>query len=221
LKKKSKRTEERDQESTKSFQAKKIEETHTSFETPSCQAAKLNAKPFQDLINYDISQLPKQIQSPKEDMLVKRLKYLQKTKDAKLVYHSEPKELVGFSDASYTPNSEDRKSISGYLFQMNEAAISWKSKKQPIVSLSSMEAEYIAITAAIKEAKWLAKLEEELMLKSKRMMIFEDNQSTIKTAKNEIHTDRSKHRCTIPLRERANSNWSHRDPQLPYWRDDS
>jgi hypothetical protein len=125
---------------------------------------------------------------------VKRIfRYLQKTKNAKLVYHSEPKELVGYSDASYAPNSEDRKSISGYLFQMNGAAISWKSKKQPIVSLSSMEAEYIAITAAIKEAKWLAKLEEELMIKPKKMIIYEDNQSTIKTAKNEIHTDRSKH----------------------------
>ena len=57
-----------------------------------------------------------------------------------------------------------------------------------------MEAEYIAITAAIKEAKWLAKLEEELIvLKPKKMIIYEDNQSTIKTAKNEIHTDRSKH----------------------------
>jgi hypothetical protein len=147
-------------------------------------------------ISYAVSQISKKMQSPNEEdwMLVKRiLRYLQKTKNAKLVYQSEPKELVGFSDASYAPNSEDRKSISGYLFQMNGAAISWKSKKQPIISLSSMEAEYIAITAAIKEAKWLAKLEEELMLKTKKMIIYEDNQSTIKTAKNEIHTDRSKH----------------------------
>jgi hypothetical protein len=136
------------------------------------------------------------MQNPNEEdwMMVKRiLRYLQKTKEAKLVYHAKPKELVGYSDASYAPSSEDRKSISGYLFQMNGAAISWRSKKQPIVSLSSMEAEYIAITAAIKEAQWLAKLEEELMMKQKKMVIFEDNQSTIKTAKNEIHTERSKH----------------------------
>jgi hypothetical protein len=182
------------------------------------QITKTEAKPFEDPtkyreavgalnylavctrpdISYAVSQISKKMQSPNEEdwMLVKRiLRYLQKTKSAKLVYLSDPKELVGYSDASYAPNSEDRKSISGYLFQMNGAAISWKSKKQPIVSLSSMEAEYIAITAAIKEAKWLAKLEEELLLKTKKtkMTIFEDNQSTIKTAKNEIHTDRSKH----------------------------
>jgi hypothetical protein len=147
-------------------------------------------------ISYAVSQISKKMQSPtKEDwMMIKRIfRYLQKTKDAKLVYHSKPEELVGYSDASYAPNTEERKSISGYLFQMNGAAISWKSKKQPIVSLSSMEAEYIALTAAIKEAKWLVKLEEELMLKTKKMVIFEDNQSTIKTAKNEIHTERSKH----------------------------
>ena len=218
---------ERDQESTKIFQTKKIEELITKLSMQDCrgvdtplpqdhQIVKSEAKPFEDPtkyreavgalnylavctrpdISYAVSQISKKMQSPNEEdwMLVKRiLRYLQKTKNAKLVYHSEPKELIGYSDASYAPNSEDRKSISGYLFQMNGAAISWKSKKQPIVSLSSMEAEYIAITAAIKEAKWLAKLEEELMLKSKKMIIFEDNQSTIKTAKNEIHTDRSKH----------------------------
>jgi hypothetical protein len=218
---------ERDQESTKIFQTKKIEEMLTRFNMQDCrgvdtplpqdhQSTKTIAKPFEDPtkyreavgalnylavctrpdISYAVSQISKKMQSPNEEdwMLVKRiLRYLQRTKNAKLVYHAKPKELVGFSDASYAPNSEDRKSISGYLFQMNGAAISWKSKKQPIVSLSSMEAEYIAITAAIKEAKWLAKLEQELMLKTKKMIIYEDNQSTIKTAKNEIHTERSKH----------------------------
>ena len=69
----------------------------------------------------------------------------------------------------------------------------WKSKQQPFVALSSMEAEYIALTSAIKELMWLAKIEQDLKIVPQKMIIFEDNQSTIKTAKNEIHTDRSKH----------------------------
>ena len=76
---------------------------------------------------------------------------------------------------------------------MNGGAISWRSRKQKIVSLSSMEAEYIALTDAVKEGMWLKKMELELKRKNNTLIIFEDNQSAIKTANNKIHNDRSKH----------------------------
>jgi hypothetical protein len=147
-------------------------------------------------ISYAVSQVSKKMQNPSEEdwSLVKRiLRYLKKTEQAKLVYQTKGQALEGYSDASYAPNSEDRKSVSGYAFKMNGAAISWKSKKQPIVSLSSMEAEYIALTSTMKEAIWLIKIQNDLKVKRTKMKIYEDNQSTIKTAKNEIHTERSKH----------------------------
>ncbi len=56
-----------------------------------------------------------------------------------------------------------------------------------------MEAEYIALASAVKEGIWLRKFEKELFATEKALIIFEDNQSTIKTANHRIHNDRSKH----------------------------
>jgi len=131
----------------------------------------------------------------KDWMNVKRiLRYLQSTKTMKIIYsnHSNDQQITGYCDASYAEDRKDRKSTSGYLFMKANGPISWKSKKQPIVSLSSMEAEYIALTSAAQEALWLKKLNKELEMEQ-IMIIYEDNQSTIKTSKDEIHNQRSKH----------------------------
>ena len=66
-----------------------------------------------------------------------------------------------------------------YAYLSNGAAISWRSKKQPIVALSSMEAEYIALASATKEGISLKKLEKDLMIKPSKIIINEDNQSSI------------------------------------------
>jgi hypothetical protein len=121
------------------------------------------------------------------------LRYLQGTKDIKLIYNKEKSELCGYSDASYAEDKKDRHSTSGQVHLKNGGAISWKSKKQKIVSLSSMEAEYIALTDATKEGIWLKKMEKELNEDHTILTIYEDNQSAIKTANNKIHNDRSKH----------------------------
>jgi len=51
--------------------------------------------------------------------------------------------LVGFTDSDYAGDIEDRKSTSGYVFLMNSSVVSWCSKKQPIVTLSTIEAEFV------------------------------------------------------------------------------
>jgi hypothetical protein len=112
--------------------------------------------------------------------------------DLKLTY-SKMSPLEGFSDASYAPNTIDRKSISGFVFMMNGGPISWRSKKQNVVATSSMESEYIALGDAVKEVLWLKKLVVDFKLDSKNLIIWEDNQSTIKFAQHCIHSDRSKH----------------------------
>ena len=147
-------------------------------------------------ISYSVNLLARKMQNPsiQDWQDTKRIfRYLQGTKEMKLVYQKKKSELHGFSDASYAEDKEDRKSKSGHVFMMNGGAVSWKSAKQPIVSLSRMEAEYIALTSATKEGIWLKKFEEEIQMPKKTLTIFEDNQSTIKTATHKIHNDRSKH----------------------------
>ena len=154
-------------------------------------------------IAFAVNQAAQAMREPMQSdwVKVKRImRYLQKTKKMKIVYkrnEKEEDEVIGFSDASYGEDRKDRKSTSGYLFIKAQAPIAWKSKKQPIVSLSSMEAEYIALTAATKEALWLRKLEKEIERKKEndevKIRIYEDNQSAIKTANDEIHNERSKH----------------------------
>ncbi len=79
------------------------------------------------------------------------------------------------------------------MFKYNNCTISWNSAKQKTVSLSSTEAEYIALASAVKEAVWLKQLLEELGRNQEEMNIFCDNKSTICLANNpEFHT-RTKH----------------------------
>lgn len=93
---------------------------------------------------------------------------------------------MGFSDADWGGDTNDRKSTSGYLFQVNSAAISWQSKKQTCVALSTAEAEYVVLASAAQEAIWLRELSSELGMYNPTgaTTIFEDNQSTISLAKN-------------------------------------
>ena len=84
-------------------------------------------------------------------MAVKRIfRYL---KDYGLFYSKDGSdECVDYSDSDWAGDLDDRKSTSGYLFQISGAAISWRSKKQTCVALSTAEAEYIALASASQEA---------------------------------------------------------------------
>ena len=69
---------------------------------------------------------------------------------------------IGFSDADWAGDQNDRRSISGYIFRVGSGPISWKSKKQDCVALSTAEAEYVALSSATQESIWLRKLFTEL-----------------------------------------------------------
>jgi hypothetical protein len=147
-------------------------------------------------ISYAVSQVSRAMQDPTQEdwKNAKRImRYLKKTMDTKIIFKNLKEELQGYSDASYAADKKDRKSHSGYVFTMNGGPISWKSKKQPIVALSSMEAEYIALSEAAKEALWLKKLKDDLQENRNILTIYEDNQSCIKTASDVIRNERSKH----------------------------
>ena len=89
---------------------------------------------------------------------------------------------------------DDRKSTSGYIFQLSGAAISWTSKKQACVALSTAEAEYIALASAAQEAVWVRQLLTDLRSDPEEATrIYEDNQAAICLAKNPQFYGRTKH----------------------------
>jgi hypothetical protein len=89
---------------------------------------------------------------------------------------------MGYTDADWAGDAATRRSTSGYIFNLGSGAISWSSKRQPTVALSSCEAEYVGETQAAKEAIWLRRLLKELLdLKDPlaTTIIFGDNQGAI------------------------------------------
>eukprot|EP00253_Pinus_taeda_P010497 PITA_10497 len=89
---------------------------------------------------------------------------------------------------------DDQKSTSGYVFHMGSGAISWASKKQSIVALSTTEAEYVVATAATCQAVWMRRMLRSLgQEQAKATVIFCDNSSAIALSKNSVFHKRMKH----------------------------
>jgi len=127
---------------------------------------------------------------------VKRiLRYLKGTINYGLVYNrSSDGSLIGYSDADWAGDMDSRHSTTGKLFVMSGAAISWLSRKQPVIALSTSEAEYIALCAATQEVIWLRRLLTGFKAPPERpTTIREDNQSAIAIAKNPVSHARTKH----------------------------
>lgn len=105
-----------------------------------------------------------------------------------------PDELFGYADASWAEDPEHRRSQTGYVFMLANAAIDWRTSRQTVVALSSTEAEYLSLSAATKEALYLRNLMSVLTDTPPRpVVILEDNQSTIKLAHKQVSSDRTKH----------------------------
>jgi hypothetical protein len=127
---------------------------------------------------------------------VKRIfRYLRGTTHYSLVYTREGNtDLQGYSDSDWAGDVATRKSTGGYVFMLGGAAVSWSSKKQQTVALSSTEAEYIALASAIQEAVYLKTLLADLCNPNdESVLIFVDNQGAIKISKNNITSNRTKH----------------------------
>jgi hypothetical protein len=130
-------------------------------------------------------------------MAVKRIfRYLQGTLQMKLQFGATPsKEVLGYCDADCGGDLEDMRFTIGFIFMIGGGAISWSSKRQPTIALSTTEAEYMANTQATKEAIWITKLMTDLVyMEEKKMMVIRcDNQGAISLTKNPTHHARTKH----------------------------
>ena len=131
-------------------------------------------------------------------MMVKHvLRYIKGTQQLKLVYKKSENglKLEGFSDSDWA-SSTDRRSTTGYVFFLNSAggAISWKSRKQPTIALSTCAAEYMALAATTQESLFLTKLVKDFGLScTEPILLHGDNNGSISLVKNPITHDKSKH----------------------------
>jgi hypothetical protein len=137
------------------------------------------------------------------------LRYLAGTKALGLVFGSRNGDVVGdsrgrnthvqvdvcaFSDADWANSKRDRKSITGWVAKLNGDPVSWASKKQRTVALSTCEAELYAEAAAIQEVLWLRGLMKELGLNVRSgSVVYGDNQSALAVSANGVKSERTKH----------------------------
>ena len=95
--------------------------------------------------------------------------------------------LFGFTDSDWVGCLEDKKSTSAYMFSLGSGAISWISKKQAIVALSSLEPEYVVVTASACQAVWLRRLLADFLQEREGVtVIFCDNKAAISMTKKSI-----------------------------------
>ena len=121
------------------------------------------------------------------------LRYLKGTNDLGILYKGDSG-MQGYSDADWAGDTDDRKSTSGYMFLIAGGPVSWKSRKQNTVALSTAEAEYVALSTATQECMWMQKLLSELgNPPDGPTTILEDNQSSIAMARNPQFHGRAKH----------------------------
>jgi hypothetical protein len=128
---------------------------------------------------------------------VKRvLRYLKGTADFGLTFGGpgEGVDLVGWTDSDWAQDVDSRRSVGGFVFDVAGGSVSWSSKKQPTVALSTVEAEYMAASNATREAIWLRVLLEDLgFTQGEATTIHADNQGCIALSRNPVSHSRAKH----------------------------
>ncbi|KAE8735514.1 hypothetical protein F3Y22_tig00000340pilonHSYRG00533 [Hibiscus syriacus] len=149
-------------------------------------------------ISYSVSVVSRFMEEPVYTHLkaVKRiLRYIHGTESLGLFYtKAEDFMLVGYSDSDWCGDVDDRKSTSGYVFFLGDTTFTWISKKQPVVTLSTCEVEYMAARSCVCHVIWLRRLLKELnFAQENATQIYLDSRSAIELAKNHVHHERSKH----------------------------
>ena len=124
------------------------------------------------------------------------LGYLKKTKNLGLQYSKFPAVMEGYTDARWISSVGDNKSTTGRVFTLGGGAISWKSKKQTLITHSTMESEFVALAETGKEDEWLRNFLLEIPLTSNDLSsisIHYDSQATLAKAYSKIYNGKSGH----------------------------
>jgi hypothetical protein len=122
-------------------------------------------------------------------------RYLKGTTDYGITFVKQKSYLlaVGYVDANYVGDLDDRRSTTGYMFTLAGGSICWKSMIQSTIAMSTTEVEYMAAAEAAKEALWLTRLVKELGIQQVGFLLYCDSQSAIYLAKNQVYHARTKH----------------------------
>jgi hypothetical protein len=135
--------------------------------------------------------------SPRESHLTaaKRiLRYLKQTRDVGLWYPKGSKfELIGYSDSDYGGCKINRKSTSGTCQLLGRSLVSWSSKKQNSVAISTAEAEYVSAGSCCAQLLWMKSTLKDYGLNFKNVPLLCDNESAIKMIQNPVQHGRTKH----------------------------
>uniref|UniRef100_A0A5S6QB25 Reverse transcriptase Ty1/copia-type domain-containing protein n=1 Tax=Trichuris muris TaxID=70415 RepID=A0A5S6QB25_TRIMR len=121
------------------------------------------------------------------------MRYLRATKTMKLVYKKGEDSLTAYCDADWASDRDDRRSTTGFVVCLSGAAMSWNSKKQRTVALSTTEAEYMAMSHTIQEITWLRSLCDELSVCHGRSRLLCDNSAAICISQGQDRSQRTKH----------------------------
>ena len=151
-------------------------------------------------LSYCVTKLSQHLSKPDSGdwiMLKHVFRYIKQTVDYKLTFRKSEKELRihAYCDADWASSIDDRRSTTGYYISLNEEGlpISWKSKKQSSVALSTCKAEYMALSITCQETMFLTQLLTDIMPKNiKPAIIRSDNQGAIALIKNPVNQKRSK-----------------------------
>lgn len=121
------------------------------------------------------------------------MRYLRGTSNMCLCFGAKHTNLVAYTDLDMAGDVDGRRSISGYLMTYAGGSVSWQSRLQKCVDLSTTEAEFIAATEASKELLWVKKFMVELNFVQDKYVLYYDNASAIHLGKNPAFHARSKH----------------------------
>ncbi|KAH9666887.1 ABC transporter G family member 40 [Citrus sinensis] len=149
-------------------------------------------------IAYAVNKLSQFMASPLQPHLLacKRvLSYLKETVDYGLSFRkSDSFDLIAYSDADWGSDPDDRRSTSGYCIYLGDNLVSWSSKKQSVVSKSSVESEYRAMALACAEITWICSVLKEINVKlSYTPLLLSDSTSAAAIATNPVLHSKTKH----------------------------
>ena len=183
----------------------------TAAEKTEAELAAMENRPYQSLVGsllyatvcsrpdiaFAVISLTRFMSAPSEshwEAAKRVLRYLRGTQDKGLIY-GEINNFLGYCDADWAGDTVSRRSTTGYCFIVNGAAISWSSKLQVTVALSSAEAEYMAAAAAVQEVVYLRRLIKVIKVVNDLppTLLLEDNQGCLALIKNPVFQPRTKH----------------------------
>jgi hypothetical protein len=147
-------------------------------------------------IAYGVSQLQQRNLTARRsdwEAALRVLRYLKEHPEGITYRSGGGSQLVGYADASFAADKETRRSHTGFVFLLAGGAVAWRSRRQQCVTLSTAEAEYVALCSAAKDAIPLLRAVRFLGVPQRTVRLLEDNTAAARLAADPAASQRTKH----------------------------